>query len=185
MNSSEIKHILDSKKYRIINLVKSLNYQFDSYGRKKISYSEKMNEKEIKDFFALLNEFIKDDNKLCFVILNEYFFSYHIVIDEECFKLIIDSAKLITENHPSVVLLINLCHKIDNKYVDKKYIQNMELYYKKIRDSDDNVIWNISSHELKRIFKKNNFCYFANETFVFFRGSILYTYKKSTHCNEL
>lgn len=184
MNDNEIKELLESKSYRIINIIKSINHNFDTDG-KKIDFSENMNKNEIREFFDLLKKVLQDNKRLCFVILNEFFFSYHSIIEDECFKFIIDSAKSITEDNPLVVLLINLCHKINKKDVPENYKEKLELYLNKIYDNDGNEIWNVSSHFLSSIFGDKRIFYYANETFVIMRGSILYSYKKSSFYCEI
>ena len=92
MKLSEIKDCFDNNKFKIINITKCKNYEFDKVGKEKKFYTEDLKEKEIKLFFKKLEQFIKNTKTLCFIVLNEYFFSYHSVIADDNYKLIMEKA---------------------------------------------------------------------------------------------
>ena len=177
--------MLMEKKFTIINVTKSNNYQFFDDGKKNEDMVDYMDKFEIGKFFDELEKIISDNNNLCFIIFNEFFFSYHLIIKETNYNLIMERSFQITEKKPNIILFINLCHEIQPELITKEYTDKLQVYYNKIYDNDNNEIWDISSLSKDKIFKNKNNNYFANETFVIMRGSILYTYKKSTYFFEI
>ena len=178
-------NVLMEKKFTIINVTKSNNYQFFDDGKKNEDMVDYMDKFEIGKFFDELEKIISDNNNLCFIIFNEFFFSYHLIIKETNYNLIMERSFQITEKKPNIILFINLCHEIQPELITKEYTDKLQVYYNKIYDNDNNEIWDISSLSKDKIFKNKNNNYFANETFVIMRGSILYTYKKSTYFFEI
>lgn len=181
LNCDDISKCVDGKKFTIINVTKSNNYQFFDDGKMNEDMEDYMDKFEIGKFFDELEKIISDNNNLCFIIFNEFFFSYHLIIKETNYNLIMERSFQITEKKPNIILFINLCHEIQPELITKEYTDKLQVYYNKIYDNDNNEIWDISSLSKDKIFKNKNNNYFANETFVIMRGSILYTYKKSTY----
>ncbi len=185
LNCDDISKCVDGKKFTIINVTKSNNYQFFDDGKMNEDMEDYMDKFEIGKFFDELEKIISDNNNLCFIIFNEFFFSYHLIIKETNYNLIMERSFQITEKKPNIILFINLCHEIQPELITKEYTDKLQVYYNKIYDNDNNEIWDISSLSKDKIFKNKNNNYFANETFVIMRGSILYTYKKSTYFFEI
>ena len=75
MNCEQIKECIDKKNYKIINVIKSVNYQFDKFGRILSRFDEEMNEKDINQVFIELKKVIKNENDLLFIVFQEFFFS--------------------------------------------------------------------------------------------------------------
>lgn len=128
---------------------------------------------------------IADDGPLSFVILNEFFFSYHKIIDDNNFELIMKKSFELTEKKPNIVLFINLLHNIDSKHVTNEYIDKMKIYIKPIYDNNSKEIWNISTELPDKLYDEKILNFFSNETFVIMRGTVLYQYKKSTYFSEI
>ena len=185
LNYDDISKYVDEKKFTIINVTKSNNYQFLDDGKKNEYMVDYMDKFEIGKFFDKLEQVISNNNNLCFIIFNEFFFSYHLIIKETNYNLIMERSFQITNNKPNIILFINLCHKIQPELITKEYTDKLKVYYNKIYDIDNNEIWDISSLSKEKIFGNKNNNYYANETFVIMRGSILYTYKKSTYFFEI
>ena len=66
MDCEQIKNCIDTNNYKIVNVLRSVNHKFDSYGG-------------IKELKSIIN----NENDLLFVIFHEHFFAYHKVIKNE------------------------------------------------------------------------------------------------------
>ena len=186
MSFEKIKECIESKRFMIINVIKSNNYQFDKEtGKEQSFFTEIMDEVEINLFFLKLEQIIKGKNSLCFVILNEYFFSYHLVISKKNYDFIINMCKEISKKKPNIILYINLCHETEKNNLPAEYSKKLKIYLNDIYDNDNNQIWKISSLEYSKLFKEKINNYFANETFAIMNGYILYSYKKSSYYEEI
>ena len=185
LNKDEIKESLLNRNYKVIHVIKCINYSFHQNGEP-FEEEELMDNSDINRVFEGIKENMINKNILNFLIFNEFFFSYHRVISNENFNLIIDLAKNITRIYPNLVIIINLLHEIEPESFDmNKYLSDCKTYFTEISDKENNIIWNISSKKFDVVFKNNNKNYYSNETFVIMRNNILYKYKKSTYFEEL
>ena len=185
MKIGEIKNLIDSKNFKVINAIKCNNYSYDKKKKEMVEIREQMDKRDIIFFFDELDKVISSVNDLTIVVLNEYFFSYHLIVDDENYKMIISRALEITKNKANVILIINICHNVDKDKISKEHISKIKDYSKEIIDNDNNSIWKISSGASSGLFNEERDNYFANETFVIMRGEILYSYKKSTYYYEI
>lgn len=185
MNCEQIKECIDKKNYKIINVIKSVNYQFDKFGKILSRFDEEMNEKDINQVFIELKKVIKKENDLLFIVFQEFFFSYHKVIQDDNKNIILEECKNITEDHKNIIIIINLSHEILKEKLPDNYINNLKTYLNPITDNDSEDIWRISSHPFNALFNERKYRFFANETFVIMRKNILYSYKKSSYYYEL
>lgn len=181
----DIKKCIDLKKFKIINIIKSNNYKFNEDGSKIDFSTDKMDEDDIKDFFDELEIIVSNNDNLCFAIFNESFFSYHLIVEDSNYTYILKRSYQITEKNPNLILIINLCHKINPEYVTTEYKNKLKIYFNPIYDNHGMEVWNVSSHKLEYIFGETNDFYYSNETFVIMRSSILYSYKKATFYYEI
>lgn len=183
-----IKACINKGGYKIINLVRSNKYKIFVIGTAKENFIFIEKEIVVEILDEIFNE-LKKIKGLAFVIFNEYFFSYHAIIPNDIFDIIINKCKEITNNLPNIILLINLLHIIENKKVPSEYKNKMENYLNIIKSDPitepDSIIWNVSSNTFKEIFIDQNKNYISNESFVIMRNEILFTYKKSTYYKEL
>ena len=184
MNYNQIKENIDSQKFKIINITKCKNNKYSDKGNSYMHLRDILTEADINNFFEKLDEKINSDS-LTFIILNEFFFSYHEIIIQENYELILKSCKKITKEKKNVILVINLCHQVFDEKISSEYENNIKTYLDKIYDNDLKVIWNISTHGFDEIFSKKTNKYYSNETFVLMRGEQLYSYKKSTYYQEI
>ena len=83
MDYEQIKNCIDTNNYKNVNVLRSVNHKFDSYGGIKFTFSEEMNENDISLVFKELKSIINNENDLLFVIFHEHFFAYHTVIKNE------------------------------------------------------------------------------------------------------
>ena len=186
MNCEQIKKCIEEKTYKIINVIKSVNYQFDKFGKiQEDDFEEEMNEEDIKRVFIELKNVIKNENDLLLIIFQEFFFSYHKIINTSNMDIISEECHKITEENNNVIIFINLCHEISKEKVPDNYMNNLKTYIDPITDNDSKDIWRISSHSFNSLFKDNIDRFFSNETFVIMRKSLLYSYKKSSYYYEL
>ena len=81
MNCGQIKKCIEEKNYKIINVIKSVNYQFTKFGAINDHFEEEMSEEDIKQVFIELKNVIKNENDLILIVFQEFFFSYHKVIN--------------------------------------------------------------------------------------------------------
>ena len=185
LNKDNIRECLLNKNYKVIHVIKCINYSFRDNGEP-FEELESMDKSDIERVFEGIKEKFINKKNLNFLIFNEFFFSYHQLISNENFELIIDLSKNLTKKYQNLVIIINLLHEIDpNSFDMNKYLSDCETYFTEISDKESNIIWNISSKKFERIFKKNNNNYYSNETFVIMRNNILYKYKKSSYYEEL
>lgn len=182
-----IKDNLEGKDYIIINIIKNLNYEFNQFGEEFIlNKNNQMDDVDINILFGEIDKNIeKYKHKLCFVIFNEHFFSYHSIISKEKFNLIMDLSTKLTNKFGNLIMIINLLHFIDDNLISEDYYQKCLIYFQKIYDEDSKEIWDISSDKFINIFNINNGNFYSNESLVIMRGKILYTYKKATYYMEL
>ena len=183
MKDDKIKESLYSKNFKIINVIKNINYKFDYLGNQ-IDFEEIMEKEDINKFFDELDKILSDTDELCFVIFQEYFFSYHLVIKEKNSELILNLTKEITRKKQNTVFIINLLYQFKEPKPTDDYEKKIEIYFKKIYDNDSKKIWEISSHNIKAIYGNQTDNYYSNETFIIMRGNILYKYKKASFYHE-
>ena len=185
MNCEQIKKCIEEKNYKIINVIKSVNYQFTKFGAINDHFEEEMSEEDIKQVFIELKNVIKNENDLILIVFQEFFFSYHKVINNYNTNIISEECEKITEENKNVILFINICHEISKEKLPNNYINNLKTYLEPITDNDSKDIWRISSHSFNSLFKNNRQLFFSNETFVIMRKNVLYSYKKSSYYYEL
>lgn len=127
MKYNEIENSFKNNNLKIINVIKFNNYQFDNKGRK-TEFTEEMTKSEIKEFFTefekKLEKKVEKGKYLCLIILNEYFFSYHIIINDDNYKFIMEKSKEITKKFPNIILYINLCHEIEKNTIPMIILKN-------------------------------------------------------------
>ena len=125
MKDDKIKESLNSKKFKIINVIKNINYKFDDFGNQ-IDFVEIMEKEDIAKFFDELDKILLDTDDLCFVIFQEYFFSYHLVIEEEKSELILSLTKEITKKNKIQYLLLIY-------YINLKNLNQLKIMKKKLK----------------------------------------------------
>ena len=184
MNCKQIEKCIEEKNYKIINVIKSINYQFEEKGTE-ADFEEEMNEADIKQVFNELKNTIKNENDLLLIIFQEFFFSYHKVITDSNLDIISEECTKITGEKNNVILFINLCHEISKDKLPNNYENNLKTYIDPISDNDSKYIWKISSHSFDSLFNSDIDKFFSNETFVIMRKKLLYSYKKSSYYYEL
>jgi hypothetical protein len=185
MNCEQIKKCIEEKNYKIINVIKSVNYHFNKIGGIDDLFEEETNEEDIKKVFIELKNVIKNENDLLLIVFQEFFFSYHKVIDESNKYIISEECKKITEENKNVIIFINLCHEISEEKLPINYINKLKTYIEPITDNDSKDIWRISSDPFNSLFNDERKFFYSNETFVIMRKNVLYSYKKSSYYHEL
>ena len=184
MNCEQIKEFIDKKNYKIINVIKEVNYKFCKFGKILSCFNEEMNERYKTSFYWIKKSY-KKRKWFAIYCFSRIFFSYDRVINNYKKNIILEECKNITEDNKNLILFINLNHEILKEKLPDNYINNLKTFLNFITDNDSEVILRFSSHSFYALFNKNKNFFFANETFVIMSKNVLYFYKKSSYYHEL
>ena len=194
-DSKNIIKLLEDYKNNLVifSITKKINPKIedkpDSQGQldfKFFRYQYSQNENYFNSFFEerrinfLFDELSKNlinfDNKIIFIIFNEYFFGKEICKKEEL-SLICGKIKSLSDNFPKIYLFFFV-----NLFIEENNInfQDMEVYQQMYNIS--NLIFQFSK---RKIFYNEDEVNYSNTTFIIYKGVPIIKYLKSSFNDEI
>ena len=156
-----------------------LDYKFFhyQYSQKENYFGSFLEEKQINYFFDELSKnLINFDNKIIFIIFNEYFFGKKICKKEKL-SLICEKIKSLSNNFPKIYLFFFVNLFIEENNIN---VKDMEVYQQ---------MYNISNFSFQ--FSKRKIIYneedvkYSNTTFIIYDGVPIIKYLKSSYFEEI